>query len=98
MALAEVAAAGGEPRWRFPEEEALMARAVRTERSLAAAGRFRARLLAGGRLQDDRRARPCPFPRVLHGRRLVREGPLVTAVAVPRPVPPPHREAPKEHL
>ncbi|MFE7600992.1 4'-phosphopantetheinyl transferase [Streptomyces sp. NPDC057494] len=42
-------------------------------------------------------AGPYPFPRVLPGRWLVREGLLLTAVAVPRPVPPPHRTAPKEH-
>ncbi|MFF8379432.1 4'-phosphopantetheinyl transferase [Streptomyces sp. NPDC015661] len=54
-------------------------------------GRFRARLLVPSP------AGPSPFPRVLPGRWLVREGLLLTAVAVPRPVPPPHRTAEKEH-
>ncbi|MFF0561176.1 4'-phosphopantetheinyl transferase [Streptomyces sp. NPDC004266] len=57
-----------------------------------AAGRFRARLLV------PVPAGPGPFPRVLPGRWLVREGLLLTAVAVPRPVPlPPHRTASKEY-
>ncbi|MER5206190.1 4'-phosphopantetheinyl transferase superfamily protein [Streptomyces sp. NPDC002825] len=58
-----------------------------------AAGRFVARLLVPAP------AGPYPLPRVLPGRWLVREGLVLTAVAVPRPVPPPpYRTAPKEHL
>ncbi|MEU6169515.1 4'-phosphopantetheinyl transferase family protein [Streptomyces tanashiensis] len=68
------------------------ARTGRTE----ALGRFRARLLVDPPLPSA--AAPSLFPRVLPGRWLVREGLLLTAVAVPRPVPPPHRTAPKEHL
>ncbi|WP_225804155.1 4'-phosphopantetheinyl transferase [Streptomyces sp. NK15101] len=57
-----------------------------------AVGRFRARLLV------PVPAGAGPFPGVLSGRWLVRGGLLLTAVAVPRPVPrPPHRTAPKEH-
>ncbi|GGV06898.1 hypothetical protein GCM10010275_53570 [Streptomyces litmocidini] len=57
-----------------------------------ASGRFWARLLV------PVPAGPCPLPRVLPGRWLVRGGLLLTAVAVPRPVPlPPHRTAPKEY-
>ncbi|MEU0402642.1 4'-phosphopantetheinyl transferase superfamily protein [Streptomyces sp. NPDC006197] len=57
-----------------------------------ASGRFRARILVPVPVG------PGPFPRVLAGRWLVREGLLLTAVAVPRPVPlPPHRTAPKEY-
>ncbi|MFI8910196.1 4'-phosphopantetheinyl transferase superfamily protein [Streptomyces sp. NPDC053513] len=60
-----------------------------------ASGRFRARLLV------PVPAGPCPLPRVLPGRWLVRGGLLLTAVAVPRPVPlppfPPHRTDPKEY-
>ncbi|MGW8766228.1 4'-phosphopantetheinyl transferase family protein [Streptomyces sp. NPDC055815] len=59
-----------------------------------AAGRFLARLLVDPGTASP--VRPYPLPRVLHGRWLVREGLLLTAVAVPRPVPPPHRTAPKE--
>ncbi|WP_369147012.1 4'-phosphopantetheinyl transferase [Streptomyces sp. R44] len=61
-----------------------------------AAGRFLARLLVDPGTTSS--ARPYPLPRVLHGRWLVREGLVLTAVAVPRPVPPPpYRTAPKEH-
>ncbi|WP_199921222.1 4'-phosphopantetheinyl transferase [Streptomyces globisporus] len=57
-----------------------------------ASGRFQARLLVPAPPGTG------PFPRVLPGRWLVREGLLLTAVAVPRPVPPPpHRTAPKEY-
>ncbi|MFF9850238.1 4'-phosphopantetheinyl transferase family protein [Streptomyces litmocidini] len=57
-----------------------------------ASGRFWARLLV------PVPAGPCPLPRVLPGRWLVRGGLLLTAVAVPRPVPlPPHRTALKEY-
>ncbi|MEE1819528.1 4'-phosphopantetheinyl transferase superfamily protein [Streptomyces sp. SP18ES09] len=63
---------------------------------LRAAGRFRARLLVDPPAPPP--LGPHPFPRVLDGRWLVREGLLLTAVAVPRPVPPPHRTAPKERL
>ncbi|SEC24489.1 4'-phosphopantetheinyl transferase [Streptomyces sp. TLI_105] len=64
---------------------------VRTEFPRAS-GRFRARLLV------PPPEGPCPLPRVLPGRWLVREGLLLTAVAVPRPVPlPPHRTALKEY-
>ncbi|MFK0227637.1 4'-phosphopantetheinyl transferase [Streptomyces sp. NPDC090303] len=62
---------------------------------LRAAGRFRARLLVDP--PPPAPVGPHPFPRVLDGRWLAREGLLLTAVAVPHPVPPPHRTAPKEH-
>ncbi|MFH8627343.1 4'-phosphopantetheinyl transferase [Streptomyces vietnamensis] len=65
-----------------------------------AAGRFQVRLLADPGVPSP--AGPYPFPRALPGRWLVRGGLLLTAVAVPRPVPPPPNhtdpKSPKEHL
>ncbi|MFI8768225.1 4'-phosphopantetheinyl transferase superfamily protein [Streptomyces sp. NPDC053792] len=63
---------------------------ARTERPWAS-GRFRARIVLSPP------AGPPALPRTLRGRWLVRDGLLLTAVAVPRPVPTPHRTAPKEH-
>ncbi|WP_426405333.1 4'-phosphopantetheinyl transferase superfamily protein [Streptomyces sp. R-07] len=63
---------------------------ARTERPWAS-GRF------GARIVLSPPAGPPALPRTLRGRWLVRDGLLLTAVAVPRPVPTPHRTAPKEH-
>ncbi|MFJ4869802.1 4'-phosphopantetheinyl transferase [Streptomyces sp. NPDC088757] len=68
----------------------------------ATTGRFRARLLVPP--PEPSSPGTYRFPSLLHGRWLVRDGLLLTSVAVPRPVPRPHphqcphpsRTAPKE--
>ncbi|MGW9438788.1 4'-phosphopantetheinyl transferase family protein [Streptomyces sp. NPDC055607] len=70
----------------------------------AATGRFRARLLVPPPepASPGTPPGPCRLPSLLRGRWLVRDGLLLTSVAVPRPVPRPHRHphpsrtAPKE--
>ncbi|MFE0703349.1 4'-phosphopantetheinyl transferase [Streptomyces sp. NPDC058872] len=69
---------------------------ARGGRSGGAAGRFRARILVP---PPPVRPDGPPFPQVLHGRWLVRDGLLLTAVTVPRtPLPRPTPTAPKEPL